>query len=423
MSYKITDFIKVDSEQDSFEVIKQEIEDGIRFSGSNFWILITAIFVASIGLNVNSTAVVIGAMLISPLMGPIIGIGFGVSTNDLRLLKRSGLNYLFATVASLATSSLYFFFSPLDDSHAELLARTSPNIYDVFIAVFGGFAGIIALSRKNKANVIPGVAIATALMPPLCTAGYGIATGQYIFIFGALYLYVINSVFIALSTYAFTRIKKFPIVKLEDKKEHKRVSRIIISLTIITLVPSIYLGYDMIIKNKFNRNATNFIQKEISDEGVFVLRRQINPSKKVIEVFLLVKKFDSLQINSLKKRLVYYNIADAELILNTGFTESAKATELKQNKKLKNLEYEVYQLNSELDSVLQQKKKLSMITDELTLLFEEIEDVYFNMPIIGHKKILVKLKQEDSKLFEAKDGIKKWLQNKLETDSIEVNIL
>ena len=191
---------------EEFTQVKLEIEKGIRFNGTNLWILIIAILVASLGLNVNSTAVVIGAMLISPLMGPIIGMGWSACINDLELLKKAARNFAFATVASLLTSTFYFTFTPLDEAHSELLARTAPNIYDVLIAFFGGMAGIIAIGSKNKGNVLPGVAIATALMPPLCTAGYGIATGQWSFFFGALYLFIINSVYIALATYVFVKI-------------------------------------------------------------------------------------------------------------------------------------------------------------------------------------------------------------------------
>ena len=172
------DHFKIDHEKEKIETITTNINSGVVFRGTNLWILIFAIFVASLGLNVNSTAVIIGAMLISPLMGPIMGIGLGVGINDLSLVRKAFLNYFLATVVALTTSTIFFLLSPLDDAHSEILARTSPNIYDVLIALFGGFAGIIATSSKQKGNVIPGVAIATALMPPLCTAGYGLASFQ-----------------------------------------------------------------------------------------------------------------------------------------------------------------------------------------------------------------------------------------------------
>lgn len=172
----------------------ESIRNGVEFKGANLWILIFAIFIASLGLNVNSTAVIIGAMLISPLMGPIMGVGLSVGLNDFELMKRSLKSFLVATLFSVMTATLYFLFTPLDEVQSELLARTSPTIYDVFIALVGGLAGIVALSTKEKGNVIPGVAIATALMPPLCTAGFGLATGNWLYFLGAFYLYFINSI-------------------------------------------------------------------------------------------------------------------------------------------------------------------------------------------------------------------------------------
>jgi uncharacterized hydrophobic protein (TIGR00271 family) len=200
------DIFSLHYEKEDFNTVITGIESGISFRGTNLWILIFAIFVASLGLNVNSTAVIIGAMLISPLMGPIMGIGLGIGINDPLLLRRAISNFAIATIVALTTSTIFFLLSPLNDAHSEILARTSPNIYDVLIALFGGFAGIIATSTRQKGNVIPGVAIATALMPPLCTAGYGLATWQMNFFLGAFYLFIINTVFIALATLLIVRL-------------------------------------------------------------------------------------------------------------------------------------------------------------------------------------------------------------------------
>ena len=189
--------------------IIDSIKKGVEFRGINLWVLIFAIFIASIGLNVNSTAVIIGAMLISPLMGPIMGIGLGIGINDFDLIKKAYKNLAIATVIGVATSAIYFLISPISDAQSELLARTTPTIWDVMIALFGGLAGIVATTRKSISNVIPGVAIATALMPPLCTAGFGLATGNLSFFFGAFYLYFINSVFISLSSFIIVRFLKF----------------------------------------------------------------------------------------------------------------------------------------------------------------------------------------------------------------------
>ena len=183
-----------EGKEDEMETIDY-ISKNVEFKGANLWILIFAILVASVGLNVNSTAVIIGAMLISPLMGPIMGVGLAAGINDFELLKKSLKNLGIAIAISIITSTIYFSFTPLNDAQSELLARTEPSIWDVLIALFGGLAGIVAGSRKEKSNAIPGVAIATALMPPLCTAGYGLATGNVYYFFGAFYLFFINSVF------------------------------------------------------------------------------------------------------------------------------------------------------------------------------------------------------------------------------------
>ena len=196
----VKEYFDLRAELDDEKTAVEAVMDGVSFKGSNIIILIIAIFIASLGLNTNSAAVIIGAMLISPLMGPIIGMGFGVGTYDFDLIKRSFRNLAVAAMFSVLASALYFFISPVSEGRSELLARTSPTIYDVLIGFFGGLAGIVALACKKKGNVIPGVAIATALMPPLCTAGYGIATWQLQYFFGAFYLFLINSIFIGFAT-------------------------------------------------------------------------------------------------------------------------------------------------------------------------------------------------------------------------------
>ncbi|MFW9613757.1 MAG: TIGR00341 family protein, partial [Macellibacteroides fermentans] len=210
--------------EDELETI-DTISKGIEFKGTNLWVLIFATFIASLGLNTNSTAVIIGAMLISPLMGPIMGFGVGLGISDFDMIKRSFRNFATATIFSVITSSIYFMISPISEAQSELLARTQPTVYDVLIAFFGGLAGIIASSTKSKGNVIPGVAIATALMPPLCTAGYGIATGNLYYFFGAFYLFFINTVFISVATYLVVRVLKYPKKVFLDKAREKTVHR------------------------------------------------------------------------------------------------------------------------------------------------------------------------------------------------------
>ena len=231
---------------DNKNLIYDSIVGSIEFKGTNLWILVFATFVASLGLNMNSVAVIIGAMLISPLMGPIQGIGLGVGISSPDLIYRSFKNLAVATVFSMLTSCLYFLISPINEARSELLARTTPTIYDVMIAFFGGMAGIIATGSKEKGNVIPGVAIATALMPPLCTSGYGLATGQWNFFFGAFYLYMINCVYIGFATWLGVRIFMMPKQVVADEKKRKRIMQTVSTLVLVTALPRFYITYRIV---------------------------------------------------------------------------------------------------------------------------------------------------------------------------------
>jgi len=280
------DKFNLHAEKEELQTVIESIDNGVVFRGTNLWVLIFAIFVASLGLNVNSTAVIIGAMLISPLMGPIMGIGLGIGINDVVLLRKAVYNYSIATGVALTTSTIFFLISPLDDAHSEILARTSPNIYDVLIALFGGFAGILATSSKQKGNVIPGVAIATALMPPLCTAGYGIATLQFSYFIGAFYLFIINTVFIALATFIIVRFLHFPYKHQQNIQAERFAKRIIWLVVLATLLPSIYFGYDMVQQNRFIKNANRFIAGEAHFPNDYLLNKKIDPkSRKITLVF------------------------------------------------------------------------------------------------------------------------------------------
>lgn len=250
MSNKIFDFISLHKGEEEQKKVLENIKSNISFRGSNLWILACAIVIASVGLNVNSTAVIIGAMLISPLMSPIVGAGLALAIYDFDLLKKSGKNLLIATIVSLAVASIYFYISPFKEAQSELLARTSPNIYDVLIAFFGGLVGVIALTRVEKGNPIPGVAIATALMPPLCTAGYGLAIGNFSYFFGAFYLYTINCFFICISTFLIIKYLKYEPVRSLNPKFEKQIRYGITSLILIMIIPSFYLAYNLLNEKK-----------------------------------------------------------------------------------------------------------------------------------------------------------------------------
>lgn len=287
MRDKITNYLNyfnMTSEREDFDIIHSEVEKAVVFKGTNLWVLICAILVASVGLNMNSTAVIIGAMLISPLMGPINGMGYSLATYDFSLFKKAIKNFSFAVLVSLLTSALYFFISPVSTAHSELLARTSPTIYDVFIALFGGVAGMLALSSKLKGNVIPGVAIATALMPPICTAGYGLATLQFTFFFGALYLFTINTVFIAVAALFVSQVLKFPIRDIVDKDRSRRLNHYITLILVVTAIPSLYFGYQLVQNERFSDNAKKLIGNVSVQENSYLLESSVNPISKTIRL-------------------------------------------------------------------------------------------------------------------------------------------
>ncbi len=295
---------------------EKAIRDGVSFKGTNIVILILAILIASLGLNTNSTAVIIGAMLISPLMGPIIGIGLAVGVHDFPLLKRCIRNLIMAAGFSVIASTLYFLISPVNEQHSELLARTSPTIYDVLIGFVGGGAGIIALGSTNKGNVLPGVAIATALMPPLCTAGYGLATAQFSYFFGASYLFVINSIYIAFATFIGVKLMKYKSVDSGDDMRARRVRRIVYTLAILTMLPSIYLTYNMLQENKYNVNVDRFIREECDFKDTRVINRQISDhdGHRCLTLTLIGRPLptDSLEL-ALEPRLKFYGLGGTTL--------------------------------------------------------------------------------------------------------------
>lgn len=297
---------------------EQSIREGVSFKGTNILILIFAILIASLGLNTNSTAVIIGAMLISPLMGPIIGVGLAVGIEDFMLLKRSLRNLTVAAGLSVLASTCYFLISPVSQGHSELLARTSPTIYDVLIGFFGGAAGIFAIASKNKGNVIPGVAIATALMPPLCTAGYGLATWQMNYFFGATYLFLINSIYIGLATFIGVKLMNFHRADISDASRARRIRRIVYTIAILTLLPSIYLTYNMLRYERFQQNVTRFISSEMKFPSTQVLGHTatMEHGKETISVTLIGKILptDSLKAE-LTSRLRFYGLSGASLAI------------------------------------------------------------------------------------------------------------
>lgn len=308
--------IRTDREKESDTIA--EVTKGVDFKGANLWILIFAIFLASLGLNVNSTAVIIGAMLISPLMGPIVGMGLAVGIRDFYLLRRSFRNYLVATVISVITATVYFLVSPFSQAQSELLARTSPTLYDVLIALFGGAAGIMALSTKGKGNVIPGVAIATALMPPLCTAGFGLASGNIAYFLGAFYLFFINTVFIALATFLGVRLLHFKHKQVLDSEKQKKVTRYILYIVVITMIPAVFMTLNILSKSIFNSNVNNFVNREIKQSGTQIISYDANKTDSTLKVVAVGKEIADSSINKAQSRMQYYKLQNYRLQIIQG---------------------------------------------------------------------------------------------------------
>ena len=296
----------------------EQISSGVTFHGANLWVLVFAVFIASLGLNVNSTAVIIGAMLISPLMGPIVGMGLGIGISDLALLKRSIKNYLVATGISVLTATLYFLITPLTEAQSELLARTSPTLYDVLIALCGGAAGVLALSTRGSGNVIPGVAIATALMPPLCTAGYGLAMGEPSFFFGAFYLYFINTVFITLATFVGVRMLRFKQKQFIDAARMVTVKCYIIGIVVLTMLPAAYMTVQIIRQSVLENNTTRFVRNELSFKGTQIISQKFDMKHKTLNIVAVGKIISKEEIAKAEKMLESYNLEDYKLHIIQG---------------------------------------------------------------------------------------------------------
>lgn len=306
-------FNEFKKDQATYDEIHENILDGVNIGGANFIILMCAIIIASVGLNMNATAVIIGAMLISPLMGPIIAIGYSVGIYNLKLLKKSAIILIIEIFISITTATIYFSLSPISSAGSEILSRTSPNIWDVMIAFTGGIAGIIGITRKKSGNILPGVAIATALMPPLCTSGYGLATKNIHIFLGAGYLFFINSFFIALSTLLVVKFMKIPTRNTLSEVKQKKLKKMIIVSTILVTIPSLMSAATMVNSFLNNTNLSNFIENEMPSE--YILNKEINTKNKTIELVIIGNTIDNSEEEKLQEALKYYNFSGYKLII------------------------------------------------------------------------------------------------------------
>lgn len=371
------------------------ISRSVEFRGVNVWILAFAIVIASVGLNVNSTAVIIGAMLISPLMSPIMGIGLAIGISDNDLLRKSLRNLVIMVLISLLASTTYFLLTPLSDAQSELLARTKPTVFDVLIALFGGLAGIVATSRKQeKVTVVSGVAIATALMPPLCTAGYGLGTGQWIYFFGAFYLFFINSFFIALATFLMVRYLKFPRKHFVDAQHERKVRRSILIFSLIIIIPSIFIGINVIRETSFNSQAIKYVSEMehsavLENVQIINVKRQYSAKEQSITLSLVGTPLAPEQVEYLQKRLDDFGLSKAKLVIRqTGGNtldidaQSEMIQQMLERKEVQLAERDstILRLREQIDQ-LENKSTITpeQLVREVQVLFPSVESMTFSI--------------------------------------------
>lgn len=421
----------------SEEEVVDNIRKGVEFKGTNLWVLIFATFVASLGLNVNSTAVIIGAMLISPLMGPIMGMGLSVGINDFELLKRSLRNFGFMVLASIFTSTLYFFISPLSGAQSELLARTTPTTYDVLIAFFGGLAGIVAQSRKDRTStVIPGVAIATALMPPLCTAGFGLATLQFKYFIGAFYLFFINTVFIAIATFIVVRFLHYSKKEFVDKNREMRVRRSILLIVLVTIIPSVVIGYRIVKRSLFENDVKRYVNtvfqfpktKVIEHTGIY----RPDNGESYVEIYLIGEPISDEMIENARLQMPQYNLRDVRLVVRqSGETDNLNFSTLQTGYQelLSEKNIRIRELETKLSAFATDTLAVRDITVEMRTLVPDLHDVTLSKAVRYNTDktpadtlVLFVMHLNKGKKLAAgeRERIEQWLRVRTKTDSLKL---
>ncbi|MAN58358.1 MAG: hypothetical protein CMC08_00815 [Flavobacteriaceae bacterium] len=435
--------IRSESDRDAtIEAVKKDIS----FKGHTAWILIFSIFVASIGLNVSSTAVVIGAMLISPLMGPIVGIGLSVAINDVETMRRSLINLGVMVFLSVLTAFLYFKLSPLTEETPELLARTYPTILDVLVAIFGGLGLIVAKTKSGTiASVIFGVAIATALMPPLCTVGYGLAIGNFNYAGGAIYLFSINAVFIALSTFIVSKLLRFPLVRYANSKRRKRTAQIASLIAIIVMVPSVYLFVLLYDQQVFETETKDFVKEIIRYDGAEVVKFTQDYKTKNVDVYLIGQPVPQTKISEwLAEMKTIERLEGANLRIYQGADQSGElAAKLSSEVKAGILE-DLYVKNEQL--LEDKNSRIAFLENEIARLrikdvsfeslSEEVKTVYIELEQFAYsKRITTNFKSTDTipvfyvrwnqglkrpARLEKNQTLSNWLKLKMKVDTLRV---
>lgn len=417
------------------EAAERSIRNNIYFRGPNAWILAIAIIIASVGLNVNSIPVVIGAMLISPLMGPIFGLGLGLGISDVQLVKSSGKNLLVMVAISITASFLYFAITPLSLSNpTELLARTNPTIYDVLIALFGGFAGIFEQCRKEKGTVFAGVAIATALMPPLCTAGFGLAGGNFGYFFGAMYLFFINCLFIMLATYISVKYFEFRQTEFSDISTGRKTKRVITMLIILFIVPSIWSAVILINQNRFEENAIAFIEHSKSYGKSIIYDYKIDHNDgSTIELSFVGEPLDDSTKNNIYNTASRYGINKEQLIINDHTTtDSVNEIELvkdiydRMDQEIDSREVEIARLRAELKKYESTAIPYTQLSREIASNYPTVHEVHIargegvaidSIESSKHSTIVV-LYTSESIDSDTHNKLESWLKIRLEEESI-----
>jgi len=420
------------------EATLQTIRDDIPMKGHTAWILIFAILIASIGLNVSSTAVVIGAMLISPLMGPIIGLGMGTAINDATMLRRSLINLGVMIGISVITALIYFWLSPLKELTPELEARTYPTLLDVLIAISGGLALIVARTKKGTiASVLVGVAIATALMPPLCTAGYGLAVGRLDYFGGAMYLFSINTVYIALSAYLVARLLRFPMAKYANPARRRRISQYATIIGLIVLAPSLWTFANLFREQLFNSTATSFVKNEIEVSGYSIYNSELDYSRNRIDVYNLGTLVPPEVLKAWNNKLKETEgLQETTLVIHQGEDQEKEANEIERAyvsnvEKLNNAEDEIDRLKKQVIALKSSGLPTNKIFNEARPNFPNFKQVAIGQSVVSNYNNIDSMNifeivfwdsiPDDTRLKD-EARFKEWLGQRLQLDTLVVQV-
>lgn len=440
MLKRLTLFIKEITNLDGHidtDAAERSIRNNIDFKGPNAWILAVAIIIASVGLNVNSIPVIIGAMLISPLMGPIFGLGLGLGINDINLMKQAGKNLLVMVSISLVVSFIYFIITPLSLSNpTELLARTRPTIFDVLIALFGGFAGIFEQCRKEKGTVFAGVAIATALMPPLCTAGFSLATGNFSSFLGAIYLFSINCLFITLATYFLVRYFGFKKAEYSDASFGLKTQRVTTILIILFLVPSIWSAVVLVKQTNFEKHASDFVETHRSIGNSVIYDYKIeHEDGSILKVFMTGETLSASGKSNLYAYAKEYGIKEEQIIIREYTTQNStkdsdtvfKGIYERLGSKIDKHEQTIEDLRLQLEKAKKEELPYIQLANEISATYPEVKHVYMGQgahisldSLVTTPCVMVEIKTDSLMNDSDFAQLKRWIQVRLQVENVEV---